>query len=171
MLRIAIAAALTLALSSAGADADVIRSKKTGVTAHVAQKYAAEFQAYIDAIEAEGAAIHYMTGVRKGRCSVPRSKHPCGMALDVCQDARGKVSRMRNCRLPPPARLAAIAKQFGLIEGGGWCNSDYGHVEVRSARQAEGCKRNLFAAVARWKEKRTEGTALAASMPDTSKAP
>jgi len=169
-MRIAIAA-LAFALSSAGAEAEIIRSKKTGVTAQVAQKYAAKFQAYIDAVEAEGAAIYYMTGFRKGRCAVPRNKHPCGMALDLCQDARGKVSRMRNCRLPPPKRLAAIAKKFGLIEGGTWCNSDYGHVEVRSARQAEGCRRNIYTAVARWKAKRAEDARLATSAPEKSDAP
>jgi hypothetical protein len=89
------------------------------------------------------------------------------MALDICQDARGKVSRMKNCRLPPPKRLAAIAKQFGLVEGGAWCNSDYGHVEVRSARQGEACKRSpRVTTVARWKGKRMKAPSYAAALPE-----
>lgn len=136
----------------------LIRSKKTGATARVAAKYRGKFQAYINAIEAEGGAVHYMGGIRQGRCSIPVSKHPCGMALDVCQDSRGRVSGVKNCRLPKPARLAQIAARFGLIEGGVWCSSDYGHAEIRTSRQAEGCGRNLYAAMARFKQQRAGGS-------------
>lgn len=130
----------------------VIRSGKTGVTTTVAPQYRAQFQGYIDAIEAAGATIYYMGGYRRGKCSIPRHKHPCGMAIDICQDRRGHVSGARNCNLPKPAQLAAIAAAHGLLEGGVWCRSDYGHAEVRTERQAMGCGSNLYAAVERFKQ-------------------
>lgn len=108
----------------------IIRSAKTGATAKVAPRYAARFQAYIDDLEARGAAVYYMGGIRRGRCS-PASQHPCGKALDVCQDWRGHVSGARDCRLPRPAEMAAIAERHGLHEGAVWCGSpDYGHAQV-----------------------------------------
>jgi hypothetical protein len=108
----------------------VVRSTKTGATARVSPKWAPKFQAYIDELEAQGAKIYYMGGYRRGRCS-SGSQHPCGSALDVCQDGRGRVSGARDCHLPGPARMAAIATRHGLKEGGTWCgNPDYGHVQA-----------------------------------------
>src|SRR5512146_2064153 len=65
-----------------------IRSKHTGATARVDSRYAAEFQSYIDDLEAHGAVIRFMGGFRRGHCA-NASLHPCGRALDVCQLARG----------------------------------------------------------------------------------
>lgn len=116
----------SLAVSGSG----VVRSKATGATARVAARYAARFQAYIDDLEAHGAKVWYMGGIRRGRCS-PGSQHPCGSALDVCQDRRGHVSGARNCHLPRPPEMAAIAERHGLEEGGVWCrHPDYGHAQV-----------------------------------------
>lgn len=114
----------------------IVRSGKTGATARVAARYAARFQAYVDDLEAHGAAVYYMGGIRKGRCS-NGSQHPCGSALDVCQDYRGHVSGARDCHLPRPQEMAAIASAHGLFEGGRWCrHPDYGHAQaVRSGSE------------------------------------
>ena len=130
--------------------AGVVRSAKTGATARVAPQHAAKFQAYIDDLEARGAAVHYMGGIRKGRCW-SGGLHPCGKALDVCQDARDRVSGLKNCRLPGRAELARIAAAHGLFEGGQWCNGDMGHVQVGTS--AAPC-RNLYSAVAKFKQQR-----------------
>lgn len=116
--------------ANGGAGSGIVRSKKTGATARVASRYAGVFQSYVDALEARGAAIYYMGGKRPGRCW-EGSQHPCGTALDVCQDWRGHVSAVRDCALPGPVEMAAIAKSVGLFEGGVWCGRpDYGHVQV-----------------------------------------
>jgi hypothetical protein len=44
-----------------------------------------------------------------------------------------------RCHLPPRAEIVRIAAGLGLIEGGAWCSSDYGHVELPTSRQAEAC--------------------------------
>ena len=128
----------------------IIRSKKTGAQARVAARYQAKFQAYIDDVEAAGGKISFMGGIRPGRCSIPRSKHPCGMAVDLCQYSRGVVDH--KCLLPPERVLAQLAARHGLLEGGVWCHGDRGHAEVRTARQAEGCGSNLYSAVHRFKK-------------------
>ena len=112
-----------------GGGSGLVRSRKTGATARVSPRYAARFQAYVDDLEAHGAVIYYMGGYRRGRCS-DGSQHPCGKALDVCQDSRGHVSGLRDCHLPGPARMAAIARAHDLYEGSVWCSTDYGHAQV-----------------------------------------
>lgn len=112
------------------AGAGIVRSGKTGATARVALRYVGVFQAYIDDLEAHGAAVYYMGGIRRGHCS-NASQHPCGSALDVCQDWRGHVSAARDCHLPRPQEMAAIAARHGLEEGGIWCHSDYGHAQAQ----------------------------------------
>lgn len=113
----------------------IVRSVKTGATARVAPRYAPRFQAYVDDLEAHGAAVRFMGGYRGGPCAPPRHKHPCGMALDVCQLARGVVDG--RCGLPPPATVSVIARRHGLTEGAIWCSTDYGHVEAGAS--AGGC--------------------------------
>lgn len=105
----------------------VVRSHKTGATAHVSASVAAKFQGYIDDLEAEGATVRFMGGYRPGHCS-PRHMHSCNLALDVCQLRRGIVDS--RCNLPSPTRAAEIADRHGLFEGGQWCDSDYGHAQA-----------------------------------------
>jgi hypothetical protein len=108
--------------------AGIVISRKTGARARVGAAYAARFQAYIDDLETNyGARVLFMGGNRPGRCS-RASEHPCGKALDVCQHRRGVVDA--RCKLPARAALGKIAASHGLFEGGRWCNSDYGHVQV-----------------------------------------
>lgn len=100
---------------------------KFGATATVGEKYAAQFQALVDGLEAQGARIRFMGGTRRGRCATA-SKHPCGMALDVCQLSRGRVDS--RCHLPDRHSVSEIARKHGLFSGGDWCSSDYGHFEA-----------------------------------------
>ena len=104
-----------------------VTSKKTGATTRVGCPYVGKFQAYIDDLEANGAVVHDIGGIRPGHCSSAH-QHPCGKAIDVCQLRRGVVSG--RCHLPGRARMAEIAAAHGLFEGGRWCNSDYGHAQV-----------------------------------------
>lgn len=117
----------------------VVCSKKTGVWASVSAKYRDRFQNYIDALEEEGASIYYMGGIRAGKCSIPANKHPCGMAMDICQDKRDGVQAARFCNLPPRSKMVELARKEGLFEGGAWCSADRGHVEVVTRRQGRAC--------------------------------
>jgi hypothetical protein len=108
--------------------AGIVVSAKTGARAHVGGAYAARFQAYIDDLEKNyGVRVLFMGGIRPGRC-LPESQHPCGKALDVCQLGWGKVDP--RCNLPDRVTLGRIAAAHGLFEGGRWCHSDYGHVQI-----------------------------------------
>lgn len=120
----------------------IVRSGKTGATARVAPQYAGKFQAYIDDLESQGATVRFMGGYRKGPCWAG-GLHPCGRALDVCQTARGIVDR--RCGLPSRRAMISTATRHGLTEGGIWCHSDRGHVQV--GMTAGPCGKNLYAAV------------------------
>jgi hypothetical protein len=115
-------------LDANGNPAGAIVSGKTGARARVGIAYGARFQAYIDDLENNyGARVLFMSGIRPGRCTIS-SEHRCGKALDVCQLRRGVVDQ--RCHLPGRIVLGQIAASHGLFEGGRWCNSDYGHVQV-----------------------------------------
>jgi hypothetical protein len=108
-----------------------VTSRKTGAYTHVSAKFQPQAQAYIDDLEQNhGATIYYLGGYRRGRCSIGH-QHPCGTALDVCQDRRAHVSGAKDCHLPPPATIVRVASAHGLYEGARWCDSDYGHVQLR----------------------------------------
>lgn len=108
------------------ASAFTVKSKH-GATANVSASAGPKFQAFINDLEAAGATILFMGGTRRERCS-PRHMHGCGLALDYCQLRRGVVDR--RCRIPNRYVVARIAARHGLFEGGQWCNSDYGHVQL-----------------------------------------
>lgn len=139
MKRLVLALALTLTPAQGKSETVTIRSS-AGATARVAKSAASAFQSYIAALEKSGARILSLGGIRRGRCSIPRHKHPCGLALDVCQLSRGRVDD--RCKLPPRSQAVAMAARTGLIEGGSWCNSDYGHVEVRTPGSADSCSKH-----------------------------
>ena len=115
-------------LDANGNTVGVVISLRTGAQARVGITYAARFQEFIDDLETNyGARVLFMGGLRPGHCS-SSSQHPCGKALDLCQRRRGVVDA--RCNLPGRTALAQIAASHGLFEGGRWCNSDYGHVQV-----------------------------------------
>ena len=122
----------------------VVRSGKTGATARVSPSYAPAFQGYVNELETQGASIRFMGGYRHGRCA-SYSLHPCGKALDICQVSRGRVDA--RCHLPGRQAIAAIAERHGLFEGGRWCQSDYGHVQVGATAAA--CGPNSYASARR----------------------
>src|SRR5580698_5521963 len=126
MIRRALLVVATVLVAAGAAQAGNV-SSRAGATATVGASYAGEFQALIRDLEAAGASIKFMGGIRAGRCATS-SKHPCGMALDVCQLSRGVVDS--RCHLPGAKALSEIARRHGLFSGGDWCNSDYGHVEA-----------------------------------------
>jgi hypothetical protein len=130
-------AGLCAAVLTASAQAATITSKAGG-RASVSPRYAARFQAFVNDLEAHGAVVKFMGGYRSGVCG-QANKHPCGMALDVCQLSRGVVARGQvwggrkqpDCRLPDKAEMSAIARAHDLFSGGDWCRpDDYGHVEA-----------------------------------------
>ena len=123
----------------------LVISRKTGARAYVSPRYRAEFQAYVNDLEAHGARVKFMGGYRRGHCS-PRHMHPCGKALDVCQLSRGRVDP--SCHLPGRSRIAAIANRHGLFEGGEWCHSDYGHAQAGVSAPA--CGSTLMARRRHW---------------------
>ena len=98
-----------------------------------------EFQSYIDDVEAMGARVKFMGGIREENIR-PGQDIQCGKALDVCERSRGVVdpdchSWERN------ARCDRIKN--GLFEGGLWCDFDYGHVQVGVS--AEACAQSIYA--------------------------
>ena len=105
----------------------VVQSRKTSAKAVVGCAHVAAFQAYVDDLEGGGATIYFMGGTRRGKCW-SGGLHPCGKALDVCQLSRGRVAA--KCHLPGRQALIQIAARHQLTEGGIWCNSDMGHVQV-----------------------------------------
>lgn len=114
----------------------VIRSAKTGATATgISPRYQPQFQALLDDFEAHGATVYYMGARRSGSCSLA-SQHPCGWAVDFCQDSYGHVSGARDCHLPLPAEFHDLVVKHGLFDGSVWCHSDYGHVQ---AKDSGGC--------------------------------
>lgn len=123
----------------ANGNAGIVVSKKTGATAHVGVAFAGRFQAYIDDIEGRGASVRFMGGIRRGHCW-SGGLHPCGKALDVCQTGRGRVDP--RCHLPSRHELGRIAAAHGLFEGGQWCHSDYGHVQVGESAAPCGQRRD-----------------------------
>ena len=118
----------------------IVRSQKTGASARVSARYASAFQGYVNELEANGATVKFMGGIRRGHCS-SGSQHPCGKALDVCQLSRDVVDR--RCNLPSRAAMINIAANHGLFEGGAWCHGDRGHAQADLS--APGCGTTQYA--------------------------
>lgn len=113
--------------ASGNAATCTVHSRKTGASARVGCSHVSAFQGYLDDLEAGGATIYFVGGIRRGRCW-SGGMHPCGKAIDVCQLSRGRVAA--KCHLPGRQAIAAIAARHGLFEGGQWCHSDYGHAQA-----------------------------------------
>ena len=108
------------------ADAAAIHARTGATATGIQPRYAAQFQAFVDDLEAHGVTIKFMGGYRPGRCW-QADKHACGMAIDVCQYARNVVDS--RCHLSREV-VAELAEKHGLFSGGLWCNPDFGHVEA-----------------------------------------
>lgn len=122
-------AAIFLCLSTACASADMVTIRsKSGATAKVAASHASKFQCLVDKIDNSGYRIRVLGGYRRGICSPPRHKHPCGLALDIDQTARDVTLRGF-----PRSQSTQFAKQCGLHPGSLWNHADTGHFEVPSS--------------------------------------
>lgn len=95
----------------------------TGARAEVAASHASNFQCLISGLEAEGYQIDFMGGYRR-HGSVRGSLHPMGLALDINQTGRGRVTRML------PHNTTSLASSCGLFHGAVWRNQDQGHFQV-----------------------------------------
>lgn len=128
----------------------IVISHKTGATARVAVSFAAKAQAVVDDLEQNhGAVIRFMGGYRRGRCA-SWSLHPCGLAIDLCQTARGRVDP--RCHMPSRSVEIQVARAHSAYSGGVWCNQDRGHIQSRET--AASCGQTLYSAVATFKSKR-----------------
>lgn len=134
--------------SQGQAGSGIVRSRKTGATARVSPRFAPIAQAIVDELERGGAAIRFMGGYRSGKCWAG-GLHPCGLAIDLCQTARGVVDP--RCKMPSRAVEARVAAAHGALSGGVWCNQDRGHVQL--GQTAGACGRNLYAAVSSYQAK------------------
>lgn len=132
----------TTLLFTAGeaADAYVTIRSKSGATAQVASVARPRFQCLVDRLDSLGYKIHFMGGYRK-HGSIKRSKHPLGLAIDINQTARDRVTR----RFPPG--IADIARGCGLVSGSVWRWRDTGHFEYpgRYAELRSGVYRSQWA--------------------------
>src|SRR5262245_48456201 len=90
LMLVCLSATSAAAYTFADANGNTVISHKTGATARVGSAYAAQFQSYINDIEARGGTVYFMGGMRRGKCW-SGGMHPCGRALDVCQTGRGRV--------------------------------------------------------------------------------
>lgn len=140
---------------AANGGSGVVRSAKTGATASVSLKFAAIAQAVVDDLEASGATIRFMGGYRKGKCW-SGGLHPCGLAIDLCQTARGVVDR--RCNLPSRAVEIKVAERHGAVSGGIWCSQDRGHIQL--GLSASACGSNLYSAVRKFKAERVHQARL-----------
>ena len=108
---------------------------KDGKKFQVDERFAANFQGFINDYEKAGGVIGPDSGTLGERGNA--SGHPIGAAFDLNQVGRGKRSR-RGVTLDPKVE-DALASKWGLVSGNSWRRNDQGHFGVRSvaaARQA-----------------------------------
>jgi hypothetical protein len=99
----------------------------SGATACVSSSAASNFQEFVSALESTGYRIDFMGGWRAhgscGRCNM----HPRGLAIDINQTGRSRVTRGF------PSGVTALAARYGLLHGAVWSHPDVGHFELASA--------------------------------------
>jgi hypothetical protein len=111
----------------------------SGAIACVASKAAGKFQSFVTALEATGYRIDFMGGWRRhGSCHMC-NMHPRGLAIDINQTGRNRVTRRF------PSGVTALAAQHGLLHGAVWNNADAGHFELLSASPTRHAHRSLEA--------------------------
>jgi hypothetical protein len=117
-----------------------------GRTARVAARAKAPFERFCADLTASGYPIKFMGGWRPSGSCAGCNMHPKGLAIDINQVARGKVTvRMDK------AAVSRMARAAGLVSGGDWCRGDLGHFELDIGRNAYGCGRNIYSAVEKYK--------------------
>jgi len=96
----------------------------SGATATVAGHVSHKFQCLVNKLDRAGYKIKFMGGIRANG-SVPNSKHPRGLALDINQTARNVVTHRF------PAGTNEMASSCGLFHGKMWGYADTGHFETK----------------------------------------
>jgi hypothetical protein len=85
-------------------------------------KAAEPFQKLLDWLEQNGYKVAFARGY--GRGTVRHSLHPSGMAIDINQVARNRVTRRY------PAGTTEYAASLGIFHGSKWRSGDYGHFQI-----------------------------------------
>jgi hypothetical protein len=112
--------------ASCGGTLTAVRAR-SGATACVASNAARNFQAFVSDLESTGYRIDFMGGWRRHGSCRECNMHPRGLAIDINQTGRNRVTR----RLP--AGVTEMAERHGLLHGAVWSNADAGHFELMSA--------------------------------------
>jgi hypothetical protein len=90
----------------------------------VARSAVGAFQAFVSALESTGYRIDFMGGWwAHGSCR-GCNMHPRGLAIDINQTARNRVTRRF------PSGVTELAARYGILHGAVWHNADTGHFEV-----------------------------------------
>lgn len=98
----------------------------SGAIACVASSAAGAFQGFVSALEATGYRIDFMGGWRAhGSCRLC-NMHPRGLAIDINQTGRNRVTHRF------PAGTTELAARYGLLHGAVWDHPDTGHFELLS---------------------------------------
>lgn len=98
-------------------------SSRSGASASVSSYAAGRFQCLVSWLDSVGYRIQFMGGWR-AHGSVSHSKHPFGLALDINQTGRNRVTHSL------PYGTTAAASNCGLLHGSVWHHPDTGHFEV-----------------------------------------
>jgi hypothetical protein len=127
--------------ASCGGALSTVRAS-SGAIACVASAAASAMQGFVSALEATGYRIDFMGGWRAhgscGRCDM----HPRGLAIDINQTGRNRVTRS----FPPG--VTALAARYGLLHGAVWKHADTGHFELLSASPTRYAHKDVFSAYA-----------------------
>jgi hypothetical protein len=134
----------------------------SGATACVASRAVAAFQSFVNALEATGYRIDFMGGWRAHGSCRACNMHPRGLAIDINQTGRNRVTR----RLP--AGVTALAAQYGLLHGAVWDHADAGHFELLSESPTRYAYASADGIVSRKGRHRTAALAPATSATDGS---
>lgn len=90
----------------------------------VASNVANSFQGFLCELHGVGYPLRFVGGWRAHGSCRGCNKHPAGLAIDVNQTARNRVT----VRLP--TNVTAMAAKYGLTHGAVWCHKDQGHFEA-----------------------------------------
>lgn len=130
MLRALVVSMLLLALPAAaqargcGHLATVQAPAPSHAVACVARRAAGAFQGFVDSLAAEGYRIAFMGGWRAHGSCRRCTMHPRGLAIDINQVGRNRVTR------PLPDGTTELAARYGILHGAVWAHPDTGHFEL-----------------------------------------
>jgi hypothetical protein len=144
--------------ASCGGKLSTVRAA-SGAIACVTASTAAKFQGFVSELEATGYRIDFMGGWRAHGSCRGCNMHPRGLAIDINQTGRNRVTR----RFPPG--VTAMAERHGLLHGAVWANADAGHFELMSASPTRYAYAHLSASPTRNARRSMHAYASAVSVP------